>query len=109
MPVNKIDKILAHSPSSGGALQKLIRNANEKAHLTRLLKNSFPEHLSDGIKNVTKNGKILNIECLNAAIATSIRFESDSLKNSLSCLSDFGRIDEIKPFVGNFSSAGSDP
>ena len=109
MPVNKIDKIIEHSPSSNGALQKLIRNANEKAHLTRVLKNSFPKYLSDGIKNVKKNGTILYIECLNAAIATNIRFESDSLKIALSTLSDFGNIDEIKPFVGKFSSASSDP
>ena len=109
MPVNKINKIIEHSPSSNSALQKLIRNANEKAHLTRVLKNSFPKHLSDGIKNVKKKGTILYIECLNSAIATNIRFESDSLKNALSSLSDFGKIDEIKPFVGKFSNTTSDP
>ena len=109
MPVNKIDKILARSPLSGGALQKLLRDCDEKAHLTRVLKHSFPKYLSDGIRNVKKSGTILHVECLNSSIATNIRFESDSLKKALSCLSDFGKIDEIKPFVGKFSRASSDP
>ena len=109
MAVNKIDKILAHSPASGGALEKLLKNGHEKAHLTRVLKYSFPRYLSEGIKSVKKSGTILYVECLNASIATNIRFETDNLKRALSCLTDFGRIDEIKPFVGNFSSAGSDP
>ena len=107
--VNKIDKILAHVPSSGGALQKLLRNGDEKAHLTRILRNSFPKHLSDGIRNVRKSGTILHVECLNSSIATNIRFDSDSLKKVLSCLSDFGEINEIKPFVGKFSRESSDP
>ena len=42
MPINKIDKILARSPSSGGTLQKLLRNREEKAHLTSVLRNSLP-------------------------------------------------------------------
>ena len=57
MPVRKIDKIIEHSPSSNGALQKLIRNANEKAHLTRILKYSSRKYLSGGIKSVKKKGK----------------------------------------------------
>ena len=109
MPANKIDKILARSPSSGGPLQKLLRNGDERAHLTRVLKHSFPEYLSDGIRNVKKSGTILHVECLNSSIATKIRFESDSLKEEISCLSDFGKIDEIKPFVGKFSRESSDP
>ena len=109
MPINKIDKILEQSSSSGGSLQKLLRNGEERAHLTRVLKHSFPEHLSDGVRNVKKSGTILYVECLNSSIATKIRFESDSLMRSLSCLSDFGKIDEIKPFVGNFYRASSDP
>ena len=100
MPINKIDKILARSPSSGGTLQKLLRNDEERAHLTRVLKHSFPEYLSDGVRNVKKSGTILFVECLNSSVATNIRFESDSLKEVLACLSDFGKIDEIKPFVG---------
>ena len=107
--VNKIDKILAHVPASGGALQKLLRNGEERAHLTRVLKHSFPRYLSDGVRNVKKSGTILYIECLNSSIATNIRFESESLKKVLSCLSDFKDIDEIRPFVGNFSRANSDP
>ena len=109
MPVKKIDKILARSPSSGGALQKLLRNGDEKAHLTRVLKHSFPKYLSDGIRNVKKSGTILHVECLNSSTATNIRFESESLKKAISSLSDFGKIDEIKPFVGKFSRASSDP
>ena len=109
MPINKIDKILARSPSSGGTLQKLLRNGDERAHLTRILKHSFPERLSDGVSNVKKSGTILHIECLNSSIATNIRFESDDLKKALSRLSDFGKIDEIRPFVGKFSRAGSNP
>ena len=109
MPTNKIDKILARSPSSGGTLQKLLRNGEERAHLTRVLKHSFPGYLSDGVRNVKKSGTILHIECLNSSIATKIRFESESFKKVLSCLSDFGKIDEIKPFVGKFSRASSDP
>ena len=109
MPINKIDKILERSPSSGGSLQKLLRNGEERAHLTRVLKNSFPEYLSDGVRNVKKSGTILYVECLNSSIATEIRFESESLRRSLSCLSDFGKIDEIKPFVGKFSRANYDP
>ena len=109
MTVNKIDKILGHSPTSGGALQKLLRRGYEKAHLTRVLKHTFPKHLSDGIKNVKKNGTALHVECLNSSIATNIRFESESLKEVLSCLSDFKDIDEIRPFVGNFSRANSEP
>ena len=109
MPVNKIDKILARSPSSGGALQKLLRNSHEKAHLTRVLKHSFPEYLSDGIRSVRKNGTVLHVECVNSSIATNIRFESDSLKKELSRLSDFGEIDDIKTFVGKFSRTSSDP
>lgn len=109
MPVNKIDKILARSPSSGGTLQKLLRNGDEKAHLTSVLKHSLPKYLSDGIRNVKRSGTILHVECLNSSIATNIRFESDSLRKALSCLSDFGEIDEIKPFVGKFSRASSDP
>ncbi len=109
MAVNKIDKILAHSPSSGGALQKLLRNGYEKAHLTCVLKHSFPKYLSDGIKNVKKSGTILHVECLNSSIATNIRFESDNLKKELSYLSDFGKIDEIRPFVGNFPGASLNP
>ena len=109
MPANKIDKILAPSPSSGGTLQKLLRNGDEKAHLTSVLKHSFPKYLSDGIRNVKRSGTILHVECLNSSIATNIRFESDSLRKALSCLSDFGEIDEIKPFVGKFSRASSDP
>ena len=109
MPANKIDKILARSPSSGGTLQKLLRNGDEKAHLTSVLKHSLPKYLSDGIRNVKRSGTILHVECLNSSIATNIRFESDSLRKALSCLSDFGKIDEIKPFVGKFSRASSDP
>ena len=109
MTVNKIDKILGHSPTSGGALQKLLRRGYERAHLTRVLKHTFPKHLSDGIKNVKKNGTALHVECLNSSIATIIRFESDNLKEALSGLSDFKDIDEIRPFVGNFSRANSDP
>ena len=109
MPINKIDKILARSPSSGGTLQKLLRNGDEKAHLTSVLKHSLPKYLSDGIRNVKRSGTILHVECLNSSIATNIRFESDSLRKALSCLSDFGEIDEIKPFVGKFSRASSDP
>jgi len=107
--VNKIDKILGHSPTSGGALQKLLRRGYERAHLTRVLKHTFPKHLSDGIKNVKKNGTALHVECLNSSIATIIRFESDNLKEALSGLSDFKDIDEIRPFVGSFSRANSDP
>ena len=109
MTVNKIDKILGHSPTSGGALQKLLRRGYERAHLTRVLKHTFPKHLSDGIKNVKKNGTALHVECLNSSIATIIRFESDNLKEALSGLSDFKDIDEIRPFVGNFSRANSEP
>ena len=109
MPANKIDKILARSPSSGGTLQKLLRNGDEKAHLTSVLKHSLPKYLSDGIRTVKRSGTILHVECLNSSIATNIRFESDSLRKALSCLSDFGEIDEIKPFVGKFSRASSDP
>jgi len=109
VPTNKIDKILAPSPSSGGILQKLLRNRDEKAHLTSVLRNSLPKYLSDGIRNVKKSGTTLHVECLNSSIATNIRFESDSLRKALSCLSDFGEIDEIKTFVGKFSCAGSDP
>ena len=109
MPINKIDKILEHSSSSGGSLQKLLRNGEERAHLTRVLKHSFPEYLSDGVRNVKKSGTILYVECRNASIATEIRFESDSLKKSLSCLSDFGKIDEIKPYVGKFPLESTDP
>ena len=107
--VNKIDKILAHSPVSGGALQKLLRNGDKKAHLTRVLRHSFPEYLSEGIRNVKKSGTTLHVECLNSSIATKIRFESDSLTKAISCLSDFGKIDEIKPFVGKLSRESSDP
>ena len=109
MTVKKIDKILGHGPTSGGALQKLLSRGDERAHFTRVLKRTFPEHLSDGIKNVAKNGTALHIECLNSSIATNIRFESESLKEVLSCLSDFRDIDEIRPFVGNFSRANSEP
>ena len=109
MTVNKIDKILGHSPTSGGALQKLLRRGYERAHLTRVLKHTFPKHLSDGIKNVKKNGTALHVECLDSSIATIIRFESDNLKEALSGLSDFKDIDEIRPFVGSFSRANSDP
>ena len=109
MPIKKIDKILEHSPSSGGSLQRLLRNGEERAHLTRVLKHSFPEHLSDGVRNVKKSGTTLYVECINSSIATKIRFESERLRRSLSCLSDFGEIDEIKTFVGNFSRASSDP
>ena len=109
MPANKIDKILARSPSSGGTLQKLLRNGDEKAHLTSVLKHSLPKYLSDGIRNVKRSGTILHVECLNSSIATMIRLESDSLKKAISCLSDFGKIDDIKPFVGKFSRASSDP
>ena len=109
MTVNKIDKILGHSPTSGGALQKLLRRGYERAHLTRVLKHTFPKHLSDGIKNVKKNGTALHVECLNSSVATIIRFESDNLKEALSGLSDFKDIDEIRPFVGNFSRANSEP
>ena len=109
MPINKIDKILEHSPSLGGTLQKLLKNANEKAHLTRILKHSFPKNMSDGIKTVKKSGSTLYIECLNSSIATTIRFESGGLKKMLSSLSDFEKIDEIKTFVGNFSTLNSDP
>ena len=108
MPVNKIDKILANSPSSGGTLQELLRKGDERAHLTRLLRHSFPKYLSDGIRSAKKSGTILHIECLNSSIATKIRFESDSLKKLLSYLSDFEKIDEIKPFVGKFSHTSSD-
>ena len=104
MPVNKIDKILERSPSSSGALQNLLKHGDEKAHLTRVLKHCFPKYLSDGIRNVKKSGTTLHVECLNSSIATNIRFESDSLRKALSCLSDFGEINEIKPFVGKFSS-----
>ena len=109
MPINKIDKILVRSPLSSGILQKLLRNGEERAHLTRILKHSFPEYLSDGVRNVKKSGTILYIECLNSSIATNIRFESESLKKALSCLSDFGKVDEIRPFVGKFPRASSDP
>ena len=109
MPINKIDKILEHSSSSGGSLQNLLKNGEEKAHLTRVLKHSFPKHLSDGVRNVKKSGTTPYVECLNSSIATAIRFESESLRRSLSCLSDFGKIEEIKPFVGKFSRASSDP
>ena len=109
MPVKRIDNILAHAPAKGGALQKLIRNGNEKAHLTRVLKQSFPKNLSDGVRNVKKSGTNLYVECVNSSIATNIRFESDSLTKALSCLSDFGRIDDIKPFVGKSPRISSDP
>ena len=109
MPINKIDEMLARNPSSGGTLQKLLRNSEERAHLTRVLKHSFPEYLSDGVRNVKKSGTILYVECLNSSIATKVRFESDSLKKALSHLSDFGKIDEIRPFVGKFPHASSDP
>ena len=109
MPINKIDKVLAPKPSSGGTLQKLLRNSEERVHLTRVLKHSFPRYLSDGVRNVTKSGTILYVECLNSSIATNIRFESDSLKKALSCLSDFGKIDDIKPFVGRSPRTSSDP
>ena len=109
MPVKKVDKILVDDPSSGGALQKLLRNANDNTNLTRVLKSSCPEHLSDGVRSVKKSGPILYIECLNASIATNIRFESDSLKASLSRLSDFGNIEDIKPFVGKLPRVSSDP
>ena len=108
MPINKIDKMLARSPSSGGALQKLLRNGEERAHLTRVLEHSFPEYLSDGVRSVKKSGTILYVECLNSSIATNIRFESDSLKKALSCLSDFGKIDDLKPFVGKSPRISSD-
>ena len=103
MPINKIDQILALSPSSGGTLQKLLRNGEERAHLTRVLRRSFPENLSDGVRNVKKSGTTLYVECLNSSIATNLRFESDRLKKEISCLSDFGKIDDIKPFVGKFT------
>ena len=106
MPTNKIDKILERSLSSGGTLQKLLRNRDEKAHLTSVLRSSLPQYLSDGIRSVKKSGTILQVECLNSSIATNIRFESDSLRKALSCLSDFGEIDEIKTFVGKFSRTG---
>ena len=109
MTVNRVDKILGRSPTSGGALQKLLRNGEERAHLTRVLKHSFPKHLSDGVRNVKKSGPILYIEFLNASIATTIRFESDSLRKILSSLNDFGIIDDIKPFVGKVPRASSDP
>ena len=109
MPINKIDKIFARGPSSGGTLQRLLRNGEERAHLTKIFKHAFPEYLGDGVRNVTKSGAILHVECLNASIATKIRFESDSLKLALSCLSDFERIDEIKTFVGKFPRVSSDP
>jgi hypothetical protein len=109
VPAKKIDKILTRSPSSGGTLQRLLRNGDEKAQLTSVLKHSLPKYLSDGVRNARKSGTILHVECLNSSIATNIRFESDSLRKSLSCLSDFGEIDEIKPFVGKFSRASSDP
>ena len=108
MSINKIDKILARTPLSGGILQKLIRNGEERAHLTRVLKHSFPEYLSEGVRNVKKSGPILYIECLNSSIATNIRFESDSLMEALSRLSDFREIDDIKPFVGKSPPASSD-
>ena len=108
MPINKIDKVLERNLSSGGALQKLLRNGEERTHLTRVLKHSFPEYLSDGVRNVKKSGTILYVECLNSSIATKVRFESDSLKKALSCLSDFEKIDEVKPFVGKFPRARSD-
>ena len=109
MPYNKIDKILERRPSSGGTLQRLLRNGGERAHLTRVLKHSFPEHLGEGVRNVKKSGTILYIECLNSSIATNIRFESDNLKRALSCLSDFGKIDDIKTFVGKFPCVSLDP
>ena len=109
MPINKIDMILARSPSSGGTLQKLLRDGEERGHLTRVLKHSFPDYLSDGVRSVKKGGTILYVECLNSSIATKVRFESDSLRKALSCLSDFGKIDEIRPFVGKFPRASSDP
>ena len=109
MPINKIDKILARSPSSGGTLQKLLINGEERAHLTRVLKHSFPKRLSNGVRNVKKSGTTLYVECLNSSIATNIRFESDSLKASLSRLSDFGNIEDIKPFVGKLPRVSSDP
>ena len=109
MPIKKIDKILARSPSSGSTLQKLLRDGEERNHLTRVLKYSFPGYLSDGVRNVKKSGTILHIECLNSSIATKIRFESESFKKVLSCLSDFGKIDEIKPFVGKFPCASFEP
>ena len=108
MPINKIDKILARSPSSGDALQKLLRNGEERTHLTRVLKHFFPTYLSDGVRSVKKSGTILYIECLNSSIATKIRFESESLKKALSCLSDFGKIDDIKTFVGKIPRISSD-
>ena len=94
MPINKIDKILAPSPLSGDTLQKLLINGEERGRLTRVLKHSFPEYLSDGVRQVKKSGTTLYVECRNSSIATKIRFESDSLKQSLSCLSDFEKIDE---------------
>ena len=108
MTFSKIDRILAHTPGSGGALQKLLRNGDERAHLTRILRRSFPKYLGDGVRSVKKSGTVLYVECLNSSIATTIRFESDSLKETLSCLSDFGQIDEIKPFVGKFSQESLD-
>ena len=109
MPIKKIDKVLALSSSSGGALQKLLRDGEERAHLTRVLKHSFPPHLRDGVRNVKKSGTTLFVECLNASIATNIRFESDILKGALSSLSDFGKIDDIKTFVGKFPRVSLDP
>ena len=108
MTVNKIDKILARNTSPGGILQKLLRTGQERAYLTRIFKHYFPENLSDGIKNVKKSGTVLHVECLNSSIATTVRFESDNLNKALSCLSDFGKIDEIRPFVGNSSNSSSD-
>ena len=107
MPIHKIDKILARSPSSGGTLQKLLRNGEDRSHLTRVLKHSLPQYLSVGVRNVKKSGTILYVECLNSSIATNIRFESNSLKKALSCLSDFGKIEDIKPFVGKSPRVGS--
>ncbi len=109
MKTKKIDNILAASSSSHSALQTLIRNANEKAHLQRVLRKAFPTSLSQGIKSVRKTGTTLSIECLNSAIATNIRFDSHNLLQKLSSLNDFVSVDEIKPFVGRFTVKNSDP
>ena len=103
MTTKKIDDILSAGSPSHSALQTLIRNANEKGHLQRVIQEAFPRSLSQGIKSVKKTGTTLHIECLNSAIATNIRFDSQNLLQKLSSLNDFGSIDKIKPFVGRFT------
>ena len=99
MPIHKLDDLLSHTSSADGAFQKLMRKADEKAYLKRILESSFPEDLTKGINSVTRKGSTLHIGCLNSSIATRIRFESDRLLLTLSTLQDFEKLAKIKTFV----------